>query len=121
MSWPLGVLIAIDQLGNAIAGGNPDATISARVGFFAIHSRGIKRYYWLLLQAIIDFTFYPVDGPRHCYQAMLDDKDEGFKEGSDVMRVILGEIIILACIPISIVLRLAVLLIPGWRFTASSG
>jgi len=29
-SWPLAVLIAIDQLGNAITGGYPDSTISAR-------------------------------------------------------------------------------------------
>jgi len=35
MNWATGVLIGIDQLGNAIAGGNPDSTISARVGNFA--------------------------------------------------------------------------------------
>ena len=30
--WWLGVLIGIDQLGNAIAGGDPDETISSRIG-----------------------------------------------------------------------------------------
>jgi len=35
MNWIDGVLIGIDQLGNAIVGGNHDATISARTGYFA--------------------------------------------------------------------------------------
>ena len=30
--WTYGVLIGIDQLGNAILGGNPDETISSRIG-----------------------------------------------------------------------------------------
>jgi hypothetical protein len=30
--WWLGVLIALDQLGNALAGGDPDETISSRIG-----------------------------------------------------------------------------------------
>jgi len=32
MPYAFNILIAIDQLGNAIADGNPDNTISARVG-----------------------------------------------------------------------------------------
>lgn len=29
--------VAIDQLGNTVAGGNPDNTISARVGYYNEH------------------------------------------------------------------------------------
>ena len=32
MNYPLRVLIGIDQLGNAIANGDPDETISSRIG-----------------------------------------------------------------------------------------
>lgn len=32
MSWLYGVLVGIDQLGNTVAWGNPDVTVSARVG-----------------------------------------------------------------------------------------
>lgn len=30
--WGLNVLIALDQLGNAMSGGDPDETISSRIG-----------------------------------------------------------------------------------------
>jgi len=63
MSWIRGVLVAIDQLGNAIAGGNPDATISARTGYFANENPNKTFiYYWRLMEAIINFAFYPVQG-----------------------------------------------------------
>ena len=51
-SWPVAVLVAIDQLGNAIAGGNPDSTISARVGFFSEMAKRGKSY-WKGLESII--------------------------------------------------------------------
>lgn len=61
MSWIGGVLIAIDQLGNAVAGGNPDATISARTGYFANEVEGTFQLYWQTMELIINFTFYPVE------------------------------------------------------------
>ena len=74
-SWPQSVLVAIDQLGNAVAQGHPDTTISARVGYFSVNAkRGI--YYWKALEQIINFAFYPVDGPNHCYNAWQSDNDE---------------------------------------------
>ena len=113
-SWPVAVLVAIDQLGNTIAGGNPDSTISARVGYFsakAIRGKG----YWKGLEAIIDFAFRPIDGPRHCYQAWQAE-DEHFWRGNDFMRFILSIIIIVACPVIAIVLHVLVLFVRPWKF-----
>ena len=106
--------MAIDQLGNAIAGGHPDATISARVGFFSANARR-GRPYWRGLEKIIDFAFYPVGGPAHCYNAWQADIDERFRIGSDIARLILSLIIVLVCPVIAIVLRIAVPIIPSWR------
>ena len=68
-SRPLAILIAIDQLGNAIAGGNPDSTISARVGYFSdktLREKTLGRHaYWKGLERIIDFAFFPIDGEKH--------------------------------------------------------
>ena len=117
MSWIQGVLIAIDQLGNATAGGNPDATISARTGYFASESKNRFRYYWKTMEYIINFAFYPIGGPNHCYRAYLADKDEKNKAGSDFMRALLGLIIIAACFPIAILTRIYVLVFPGAKFS----
>ena len=115
MDWILKVLVAVDQLGNAIAGGNPDATISARVGYFSQTDDCSYKWYWKTLERFIDFTFYPVDGPHHCRQAYLADKDEKFERGSDLARALLGIIVIVPCTFISIPLFLTVLITPSLR------
>lgn len=116
MSWIKGVLIGIDQLGNAVAGGNPDATISARTGYFANKIESVFKIYWKTMEFIINFAFYPIDGPNHCYQAYLEDKDERNEAGSDFMRAVLGIIIIVFCIPIAVITRLYVLVLPKAKF-----
>lgn len=116
MSWIGGVLVAIDQLGNAIAGGNPDSTISARTGYFARVSETPVRPYWELMEAIIDFTFYPLDGRDHCYRAYLADSQERNEEGSDLMRGMLGLIILFTCLPLALLTRFYVLVFPSARF-----
>ena len=116
MSWPLGVLIAIDQLGNAIAGGNPDATVSARCYYFAQIKANMFKYYWRLQELIINFAFSPIHGPQHCKRAHEEEPDEAFYPGSDITRAILGIFVLLVCIPLSILLRIAVLIIPRWRY-----
>ena len=114
-SWPVAVLVAIDQLGNAIAGGNPDSTISARVGFFSANAvRG--RTFWKRLEGIIDFAFFPIDGEKHCYQAWQADEDERFQRGSDFTRSLLSITIFIACPVIAIVLHVLVLFIRPWRY-----
>jgi len=117
MSWLYGVLVGIDQLGNAAAWGNPDVTVSARVGHNAKKIEGSTRYYWLLMEMIINFAFYPVDGPDHCYQTYLGDADELHKQGSDIARALLGLFIIVACVPISLITRIYILVFPGAHYT----
>ena len=105
------MLVAIDQLGNALAGGDPDITISARVGFFANHSQNREfHYYWLFLERVIDFTFYPLDGPKHCLQSLCKDNEQGHEHGSDFVRGVLALIAITACIFISLLTWTAYLL-----------
>jgi len=118
-SYILRVLVSIDQLGNTIAGGNPDITISARTGYFANVEKTRLRIWWRSMEAIIDFAFHPVDGPRHCYKAYKSDEEDGkHREGSDIARALLGVFVIVACIPIAIITRLWVLVIPDSKYSA---
>ena len=119
MPYWLNVLIAIDQLGNALAGGNPDNTISARVGFFAsrFHKSKIKAY-WKGLERIIDFTFEPLQGPGHCFHAWESEQDETDSEVTYVTRILLGVFVAVGCFFISIALWLAILIHPAWRYQA---
>lgn len=101
--WLWNVLVAIDQLGNTLAGGKADITISARVGYYANYQVDPKLlFYWKFLERVINLTFYPLDGHDHCIQALEEDNETGHVHGNDLMRGILGLIIIFACIPISI-------------------
>ena len=97
------LLIAIDQLGNAIAGGNPDATISARLGWLYMNR---PTWWTTVLMHIVDATFMPLDGKNHCLQAYEDTLDEPMRRGSDIALAMLGIIIIPSCvllvIPVSI-------------------
>lgn len=100
----MNLLISIDQLGNAFSGGNPDSTISARVGYFSAHPEETNlKLYWKSLERLIDFSFKPLDGPNHCHQAY--DKEGGkvyVKTGKDWMRFVLSFIIIGSCIGVII-------------------
>lgn len=69
MSWGRRVLIAIDQLGNAFANGNPDETISSRVGRAAVAG---KRW-GMILERVIDWMFWP----GHCREAIEWDEVNG--------------------------------------------
>lgn len=109
----LNVLVAIDQLGNAIADGNPDNTISARVGYFAsnVHKNKIKGY-WKMLERIIDFSSAPIQGPGHCYNAWRAEADEIDTPGSYLAKIILSTFIAAAYLMNSVFIRLAVFLNP---------
>lgn len=76
MTYAKAVLVGIDQLGNAIAGGNPDCTISGRIGYYQEHARRPYVWYWNMLAFVVNLTFYPWDGPGHCAQAYEKEKDE---------------------------------------------
>jgi len=56
------ILISLDQLANTILGGDPDETISSRVG---------KNYHGSKIEELINYFF----GPNHCENA--EEKDEG--------------------------------------------
>lgn len=114
-NWPHAVLIAIDRLGNAIAGGHQSSTISARVGFFSEYAK-VARWYWRALEFIINLAFYPVDGENHCYKAWQADHLGLYRQGSDVTRFTLSLFIILATPAIAILLRLVVPLVPRWSY-----
>jgi len=101
MNFLTNFFIAIDQLGNVIAGGNPDNTISSRVGYYT------ERYYesakiplrWRVFRNIINFSFYPIDGKNHCKEAYFNDAGEEFDEGtSDIAVSILAILIIVSCL-----------------------
>lgn len=110
MSYLKRVLIAVDQLGNAIAGGNPDATISGRIGYFAKNSHKSVRLYWLLMQFIVDATFYPLDGYNHCFDSYLNDKNEEYRPAKLVIAFFgLSLITVVSCL---------ILIIPFYIFWA---
>lgn len=88
----------IDRLGNAICAGHYKLTVSGRVGYFAM-TKGNR--YWLILQKIIDNTFYPYHGKGHCLQVF---KWEGSKEkreyrrGNDIALALLSVFVFIACL-----------------------
>jgi hypothetical protein len=104
--WFYSVLIAIDQLGNALAGGYADSTISARVGYNARHSTPATKNYCRLLEWVIDYSFLPLDGPDHCYQVYLAGNNTYYRDGSDLMRVVLSTLILFNAMPIAVITRI---------------
>ncbi len=77
------VLQAISQLGNALCGGRSDVSISARIG-----QKKCKNWYWRYANWLVDLTFYPVDGPDHCYRAWQKDADESYAAKGGVLMLI---------------------------------
>lgn len=66
MNYLLNVLIALDQLGNALLGGAPDESISAR----AYRSEQAGKLLGRVFRPGIDFLFRPFQSD-HCRQAYL--------------------------------------------------
>lgn len=66
------LLIAIDQLTNAILGGYCDETISASAYRNYIHGR----WCGIVLKKTIDFLFWPFE-KEHCLQAYITEKRRG--------------------------------------------
>jgi hypothetical protein len=71
--WILNILIGIDQLGNSLAGGDPDETISSRLGKLKLKHGGVIP--WTRpLSKIIDMGLDAID-PNHSVDAI--EHDEG--------------------------------------------
>jgi hypothetical protein len=117
MPYLFNVLVGFDQLGNAVAGGNPDNTVSARVGYFASpeHISRVKGF-WRFLEKVIDFTFMPVQGRGHCYVAWRDEKDEMDIEGTALARFVLGGFVLLFCPIICLFTWLLTAIFPRLRY-----
>ena len=106
MSYLSNFFISLDQLGNTIAGGNPDNTISARIGYYNYHHDYCKEpaFHWKIFRLIVDKTFYPVDGERHCHEAYHNDAGEYFDETKNWAIAILAVFIIPCCLLIGLIL-----------------
>lgn len=102
-------LLGGDRFVNALAGGHYLFTISGRVGAFA--SYDYRGWYWSVLQWMIDQAFYPLEGPKHCYKAMLweksvIDRKKKHRRGNDVAIMFLSILVFLGCLIIAPVVYL---------------
>lgn len=70
--WFVNILIGIDQLGNAFAGGDPDETISSRLGKLA-RRHGGKIPWYRPLSWLIAWGLEVVD-PGHIRDAIEEDE-----------------------------------------------
>jgi hypothetical protein len=95
LSYISDVLTAIDQLGNTVAGGNPDVTVSGRIGYQRITT---NKWYWIHLEHIIDYTFKPIDGEFHCNKTYLSDNDVDLTNGSTISLFVLAIFAVSTCI-----------------------
>ena len=95
------VLQSFSQLGNALVGGDPDISISARTGYESHHT---DHWWWDFAENLIDFAFYPIDGPDHCYDAWQKDKLEDFSiaRGSKLSLAGAAGLQLAFCIPIAV-------------------
>ena len=70
--WLVNMLISIDQLGNTLLGGDPDETISSRLGKLKLKHSGAIPWY-RPLSKIIDYGLDKID-PNHSIDAIEDDE-----------------------------------------------
>ena len=98
IQWISNVFFACDRLCNAICGGSPFNTISARIGYHISEADKWHSRYWNGLAAIIDFTFKPIDGPEHCLKAYYGERGVfSVNDGNDFVRCALGVVIAFSC------------------------
>jgi hypothetical protein len=71
----LNVLVALDQLASALIGGDPDETISSRLGKAVRGDYGrFQQILWIVPAAAVDLVFLPFDGPDHCRRVIEEDE-----------------------------------------------
>ena len=101
--WIWAVFIGLDQLGNALAGGHPDVTISARLGY--LYSR--DRRWFSAVMRMVDWSFYPVDGYYHCFSSyrtlIADGEREKARRGNDVGLALLTLFVVVLVLPLRLV------------------
>lgn len=107
------LMVAIDQLGNAVTGGEADSTVSARVGYYSYKKYTKRKWrngFWKTLRTAIDWAFKPLDGPEHCRQAYEADSQERFVQGSDVAMFFLGLLVLIMAPILGVLIRVGSLL-----------
>ncbi|TNC80681.1 MAG: hypothetical protein C9356_12335 [Oleiphilus sp.] len=102
--WARNIMQALSRLLNALVGGDSRATVSARTGYF---SKVKRNRYWRSMETVIDFTFYPLDGPGHCKQSM--ESDGHYRRGNDFGLTALSILVPVACL-----LLLPITHLVGW-------
>ena len=73
MGYAKNVLIAVDQLCNAVAGGWPDETISSRA--FRWSRDGVRQWPHRLIDILFFFDRDPSTGRRHCELSYISERE----------------------------------------------
>ncbi|WP_417602506.1 hypothetical protein [Owenweeksia hongkongensis] len=103
------LFIGIDQLINTIAGGDPDNTISSRIGYYAEHGPENQKKMWKAFAWITDKTFWPLEGDDHCHIAYHADPGENFDADKNGVGVV-----VLFILTLPFLILIGVLLYLGW-------
>ena len=126
MIYLYNLFLSVDQLLNAIFGGDADITISARIGFFADRYRHYppaggqqapqvsrcQRNYWIFHEKIVNLAWKPVDGPSHCLDAYSADRYEDYRSKNWwILLIPMSILIILLSLVIGIILYMLSLII----------
>lgn len=101
------LLINIDRLGNALAGGSHLNTVSGRVGARVLVS---DNPFWHFMRRVIDATFKPIDGKDHCHKAFIWESSRiesyaNHRRGNDVGLVVLCLLTVVACLVLFPIIR----------------
>lgn len=71
----LNILVALDQLLSALIGGDPDETISSRLGKAARGDYGrLQVVLWTPVTGLVDLVFLAFDGPGHCRRSIEEEE-----------------------------------------------
>jgi hypothetical protein len=107
MSYVHNLIVSIDQLLNTICGGDPDNTISARVGYFSnirkwkAPTKKLIKWYWKTTEKIINCTYMPAEGSGHCLDAYKADPEEAYDDNNCWPALFFMSLIIISiCIPV---------------------
>ncbi|THA17374.1 DNA helicase UvrD [Rodentibacter pneumotropicus] len=73
-NWGYNVIIAIDQLFNALTGGGADETLSSRTYRRAILTQGKPKKRWRVLYRLINGLFFDKNHCKTAYESELSRK-----------------------------------------------